>query len=169
MITTVTLGLTLAFEPTEPGAMHRDARPSRQRLLSGRLLWHIVFVSSLMVAGAFGIYSWAIGRGLSLETARTMVVNTLVVMEIFHLFSVRYVHGTSLTWQGVLGTPAALIGVTIVVVAQFGFTYLPPMQAIFESRPVSFTDGLAIVVLGIALLLLVEIEKRIASWMGRRA
>jgi hypothetical protein len=29
-----------------------------------------------------------------------MAVNTLVVMEIFDLFSVRYVHGTSLTWQG---------------------------------------------------------------------
>ena len=35
-----------------------------------------------------------------------MVVNTLVVMEIFYLFSVRYVHGPALTWQGVLGTPA---------------------------------------------------------------
>ena len=43
--------------------------------------------------------------------ARTMVVNTIVVMEIFYLFSVRYIHGPSLTWQGVLGTPAVLIGV----------------------------------------------------------
>ena len=38
-----------------------------------------------------------------------MVVNTLVVMEIFYLFSVRYVHGSSLTWRGVLGTPAVLV------------------------------------------------------------
>ena len=48
-----------------------------------------------------------------------MAVNTLVTMEIFYLFSVRYVHGASLTWQGVLGTRAVLIGVAIVVVAQF--------------------------------------------------
>ncbi len=167
MVTAVALGLTLAFEPTEAGAMRRPARPAGQPLLSGRLLWRILFVSGLMVAGAFGIYAWAVGRGLSLEAARTMVVNALVVMEIFYLFSVRYVHGTSLTWQGVLGTPAVLIGVTTVVVAQFAFTYLPPMHGIFGSRPVALPDGLAVVAVGIVLLLIVEVEKRVAARIGR--
>ncbi|ARP98759.1 cation-transporting P-type ATPase [Pseudorhodoplanes sinuspersici] len=169
MITAVALGLTLAFEPTEPGAMRRPARPANQRILSGRLLWRILFVSALMVAGTFGIYNWATERGLSLETARTMAVNTLVVMEIFYLFSVRYVHGTSLTWQGILGTRAVLIGVATVVVAQFAFTYLPPMQALFGSSPVSLTDGLAIVAVGVALLMIVETEKRIAAWVMQRS
>jgi len=168
MITAVALGLTLAFEPTEPGAMRRPARPANQRLLSAHLLWRILFVSSLMVAGTFSIYAWAIGRGLPVENARTMVVNVLVVMEIFYLFSVRYVHGTSLTWRGVLGTRAVLIGVAIVVAAQFAFTYLPALQAIFDSRPVSLPDGLTIVAVGIALLLIVEIEKRIAARARRR-
>jgi magnesium-transporting ATPase (P-type) len=168
MVTAVALGLTLAFEPTEAKAMCRPARPAKQRLLSGRLLWRILFVSALMVAGTFGVYDWATGRGLTVETARTMVVNTLVVMEIFYLFSVRYVHGTSLTWQGVFGTPAVLIGVAIVVVAQLAFTYLPPLQTVFGSRPVSLLDGLAIVGVGAVLLLIVEAEKRAAAWIGRR-
>jgi len=162
MITAVALGLTLAFEPTEPGAMRRPARPANQSILSGRLLWRILFVSVLMVAGTFGIYTWAIERGLSLETARTMAVNTIVVMEIFYLFSVRYVHGTSLTWQGVLGTRAVLIGVATIVIAQFAFTYLRPMQAIFATRSISLLDGTIIVAVGAALLVGVEIEKRIA-------
>src|SRR5690606_26704164 len=106
MITAVALGLTLAFEPTAPGTMRRPARSPNQSLLSGRLAWRILFVSVLMVAGTFGIYGWATRRGLSVDTARTLVVNALVVMEIFYLFSVRYVHGTSFTWQGVLGTRA---------------------------------------------------------------
>jgi magnesium-transporting ATPase (P-type) len=160
MITAVGLGLTLAFEPTEPGTMRRPARPAKQRLLFGRLLWRILFVSGLMVVGTFGIFAWAESRGLPVETARTMAVNTLVVMEIFYLFSVRYVHGTSLTWQGVLGTRAVLIGVAAVVLAQFAFTYLPPMQAVFGTRPVSLADGAAIVAVGVALLVIVEIEKR---------
>ncbi len=166
MVTAVALGLTLAFEPTEPGAMRRPARAPTEHLLSGRLLWRILFVSVLMVAGTFGVYAWATGRGLSVETARTMVVNTLVVMEIFYLFSVRYVHGPSMTWQGLFGTRAVLIGVATVVVAQVGFTYLPFMHAVFGSRPVDLADGAAIVAIGFALLVVVEIEKRIAALLA---
>ncbi|MEQ8355727.1 MAG: cation-transporting P-type ATPase [Kiloniellaceae bacterium] len=163
MITAVTLGLTLAFEPTEPDAMQRPARIAKRRILSGRLLWRVVLVSTLMVIGTFGIYSWAINRGLPIEAARTMVVNALVVMEIFYLFSVRYTHGTSLTWQGLLGTRAVLIGVVVVVAAQFAFTYLPPMQTVFDSRPLSILDGIAILGAGIAMILIVEIEKQVAA------
>lgn len=166
MVTTVALSITLAFEPTEPGAMLRPPRPVGEKLLSGRLLWRILFVSVLMVAGAFGTYAWATERGLPVETARTMAVNALVVMEIFYLFSVRYVHGTSLTWEGVLGTRAVLVGVALVAVAQFAFTYLPFLQRIFDSRPVAAADGLLIIGVGVALLVVVEIEKRVARRMG---
>jgi magnesium-transporting ATPase (P-type) len=163
MVTAVTLGLTLAFEPTEPGTMRRPPRKPAEPLLSGLLLWRIALVSLLFMAGAFGIFFYAVDRGLTVETARTMVVNTIVVMEIFYLFSVRYVHGPSLTWQGVLGTPAVLTGVALVVVAQLAFTYLPFMQAVLETAPVAPLDGLLIIGIGIVLLLVVELEKRVVT------
>ncbi len=166
LVTAVALGLTLAFEPTEPGTMARPARPAGERLLSGRLLWRIVFVAALMAAGTLGIYGFATARGLPLETARTMVVNAFVVMEIFYLFSVRYVHGSSLTWQGVFGTRAVLTGVASVTAAQFAFTYLPFMQAVFGARPLSLAEGLPVVATGVALLLVVEAEKRVARRLG---
>ena len=147
--------------------MRRPPRPAGGSILSGRLLWRIGFVSALMVVGTFGVYGWATGRGLPLETARTMAVNTLVVMRIFYLFSVRFLHGTALTWRGVLGTKVVLAGVAVVTAAQFAFTYLPPMQAVFASRPVAFGDGLVIVGVGVAMLLLVEIEKAVAFRAGR--
>ncbi len=164
MVTAVALGLALAFEPPEAGAMRRAPRQSGQHLLSGRLLWRIVFVSLLMVAGTFGIFTYATAQGLSIETARTMAVNTIVVMEIFYLFNVRYVHGASLTWQGVLGTPAVLIAVALVVMAQLLFTYVPVMHDTFDSRPVALADGLLIIGVGILLMIAVEIEK----WLARR-
>jgi magnesium-transporting ATPase (P-type) len=166
MVTAVALGLTLAFEPTEPGTMRRPPRPANQPILGCRLLWRIGFVSLLFVAGAFGIFFWAEARGLPIETGRTMVVNTIVVMEIFYLFSVRYVHGTALTIEGVLGTPAVLIGVTVVTAAQFVFTYVPFMHATFSTRPVTFTDGIAIVGVGVAMLVIVEIEKYIHRFIA---
>ena len=161
MVTAVALGLTLAFEPTEPGTMHRPPRPPRQPILTADLLWRTIFASLVFVAGTFGVFFWARSNGHSLESARTMVVNTLVVMEIFYLFSVRYVHGTSLTWQGVLGTPAVLIGVGTVTLCQFAFTYLPPLQSLFGTRALSFGNGLLVVAIGVALLVIVEAEKAV--------
>ena len=163
MVTAVALGLTLAFEPTEPGTMRRPPRPAKRPILSGRLLWRILFVSGLMVAGTFGVFVWATHAGLPVETARTMAVNAIVVMEIFYLFSVRYVHGSSLTWRGALGTRAVLVGVGIVVVAQFAFTYLPLSHAVFGTAPLSLVEGVIVIAVGPVLLALVETEKRVAA------
>jgi len=159
MATATTLGLTLAFEPTEPDAMQRPPRSAREPLLSRFLLWRVVFVSILFAIAAFGMFWWAESRGRSLEEARTLVVNTIVVLEVFYLFSVRYLHATSLTVEGLLGTRAVLIGVGTVVALQLAFTYLPPMQALFGTRDVSLTEGVAIVLVGVALLAILEVEK----------
>ena len=150
----------------QPHDVKRAPRRPGQSILSGRVLWRVFFVSLLMVMGTFGVFTWATERGLPVETARTMVVNAIVAMEIFYLFSVRYVHGTSLTWRGVMGTRAVLIGVTGITAAQFAFTYVPFLQRVFGSAPVAFTDGLVIVGIGIALLFIVEIEKRVARRLG---
>ena len=164
MVTAVALGLTFAFEPTEPGTMQRPPRRRTEPLLSGMVLWRVAFVSVLFVAGVYSLFFWASARGAPVEAARTIAVNSIIAMEIFYLFSVRYVHGTSLTWQGVLGTPAVLVGVAVVVASQVAFTYIPFMQRVFETHPISFGDCAAIVGVGVALLLVVETEKRIVRW-----
>jgi magnesium-transporting ATPase (P-type) len=161
LVSAAALGVTLAFEPTEPATMRRPPRLADEPILSAALLWQVAFVSLLFVAGAFSMFFTALERGQPLETARTIAVNTIVVMEIFYLFSVRYVHGTSLTWTGVLGTPAVLIGVAAVALAQLAFSYLPPMQAAFETRAVPLREGIEILGVGIAVLLVVEVEKRL--------
>lgn len=164
MVTSVGLGLVLAFEPTEPGTMRRPPRKSNEALISRFMLWRILFVSSLFAASAFGLYNYALSKGLPLEGAHTMVVNVIVVLEIFYLFSVRYVHGTSLTLQGVLGTKPVLLGVSVITLAQFAFTYVPFMNMAFGTYPLAFTDGLLVVVTGVVFLFVVECEKRFWTW-----
>ncbi len=161
MITAVALGLTLAFEPAEPGIMRRPPRAPEERLLSGFLAWRIAFVSLLFVAGVFGMFFWATARGLAVEEARTIVVNTIVVLQIFYLFEVRYLSGSSLTLRGALGTRAVLIGVSVTVAAQFAFTYASFMQFLFDTRAVALTDGLAAVGAGVLLLAVLEAEKAV--------
>lgn len=161
LILTVTLGLVLAFEPPEDNVMRRPPRRADAGLLSPFLVWRVVFVSLLFVAGALGVFFYALGRGLSVDMARTMVVNTIVVLEIFYLFNVRYLHMTSFTWRGALGTPPVLLAVAAVTAAQFAFTYWAPIQELFATEPVSFADGLLIVSVGVLVMIILEAEKHL--------
>lgn len=160
MVTAVTLGLVLAFEPAEADVMRRPPRAPGQSLLTPLLAWQVVLVSSLFALSAAGMFWWARHRGIGIEEARTIVVNTIVVQEIFYLFAIRFLRSGSLTLEGIKGTPAVLIGVGAIVILQLAFTYLPIMQTLFGTRPVAMADGMAIMATGIVLLAVLEMEKR---------
>lgn len=161
MITAVTLGIALAFEPTEENTMRRAPRPRNEALLSGELMWHIMLVASLFVVGVFSMYEYAIMKGYSETLARTIAMNTLVVLEIFHLFFIRNMYGTSLTKKAVIGTRVVWAAVIAVTLGQFAITYLPVLQVIFETQAVSFFDGLLIISVGVIVFCLIEIEKQV--------
>jgi calcium-translocating P-type ATPase len=166
MVLTVTLGLALAFEPPEAGVMRRPPRRPDAPLISPFMLWRIGFVSLLFTAGAFGIFTWAMQHGFDVETARTMVVNTICVMEVFYLFNVRYLHATSITSIGVRGTPAVLWSIVAVVLAQLAFTYAPWMQALFDTRAVPLAEGLLIIAIGVVMMVVLEAEKSLLRRFG---
>ncbi|MGB7755307.1 MAG: HAD-IC family P-type ATPase [Salinisphaera sp.] len=161
MVTAVTLGIALAFEPTEEKTMRRPPRPRNEPLLTGGLIWHIMLVATLFLMGVFGVYNYAVDRGYSIDLARTIAMNTLVVMEIFHLFFIRNMHGTSLTWKAVRGTKAVWAAVIVVTAGQFAITYVPVLKAIFSTASVPFLDGVVIIGIGVMLFAIIEIEKQI--------
>ncbi len=167
MVSSVGLAMALAFEPPEPQVMRRPPRAPGEPILSRLLIWRIVFVSSLFAAGIFGGYELALVQGADVETARTVSVNTLVAMEIFYLFNVRYLHGASLTWAGMQGTRPVLIAVGGVVLLQLAFSYAPFMHFVFESRPIPLALGLQAAATGILVFLVVEAEKLLMRRFSR--
>jgi magnesium-transporting ATPase (P-type) len=96
-----------------------------------------------------------------------MAINTLVVLEIFHLFFIRNIHSTSLTWAAARGTRAVWTVVVAITAAQFAVTYLPPLQAVLGTMPVSLMDGLLIIAIGAAFFALIEIEKQVRLGLRR--
>jgi magnesium-transporting ATPase (P-type) len=161
MITAVTLGIALAFEPTEANTMKRPPRSRQEPLLNGALVWHIILVGTLFLLAIFGIHTYAINQGYSEEMARTLAMNTLVVMKIFHLFFIRNIYSTSLNWRAALGTKAVWLAVILVTLGQFAITYLPILQTVFETEAVALPDGMIIIALGVMLFVCVEIEKQL--------
>ena len=160
MITAVTLGIALAFEPADEGTMRRPPRPRTQALLSGGLLWHIVFVACLFLACVFGIYEYAIAQGYSENLARTIAMNTLVALEIFHLLFIRNMNLKSLSLESVRGTRVLWLAIVTVAIGQAAITYIPWFQSVFETEAVKVFDVALIVILGMFVFLIIELEKQ---------
>jgi magnesium-transporting ATPase (P-type) len=164
MITAVTLALALAFEDAEPDIMQRRPRDPREPLLTGFLVWRIIFVGLLLVAGGMGMFLWELDQGASIEAARTAAVNAVLIGEVFYLFNMRSLTGPVLNPDGFLGNRYVLWAIGLLLVCQALFTYLPAMQALFGTEGLPLAAWLRILGFGVAVLLLVEAEK----WLVRR-
>ena len=120
------------------------------------------------IAGAFGLFEWSSSQGASLDHARTVAVNAFVAMEIGYLFNCRALN-RSLLSVGLFTNRLLLAGVAGTIALQLAFTYLPIMNAAFQSAPLTWSDWVAVVALGVAIYLVVGTEKWISARVNRRA
>jgi magnesium-transporting ATPase (P-type) len=168
MVTAVTLALALAFEPPERDVMTRAPRNPREPILSRFLLWRIVFVSTILSLGTFALFIYYREQGASVELARTIAVNTLVLFEIFYLFSSRHLIDSAANIEGIVGNRYVLYTVGLLVILQLLFTYLPPMQHLFGTVNLGLADWRNVLVVATSVFVLVEIEKLILRRRLRR-
>ena len=166
MVTAVTLALALAFEPAEDKVMQRPPRDPGAPILSRHLVWRIIFVSLIIVAGIFGLYYYHLMQGASLEYARTVAVNTLVMFEVFYLFNARYIVASSWSWVGITGNRHALMAIGVLCVLQMAFTYVPHAQHIFGTVAIGAQTWLSIVLVASSVFVLVELEKALLRRKG---
>jgi cation-transporting P-type ATPase F len=168
MITAVTLGVALAFEPGGQHVMQRSPTVSREPLMSSLVLWRTAFVSLLMFAGIMFVFTFVLSER-SVEYARTASVNTLVLFEIVYLLSARHSERSSLGAAGITGNPVLFGVIGIVVFFQLLFTFAPPFQFLFESRALNAQTWLLIGLAGAFVFLVVELEKGLRRWSAGRA
>ncbi|SDH80822.1 plasma-membrane calcium-translocating P-type ATPase [Pseudomonas benzenivorans] len=161
MVTSSTLGLALAFEPAEPGLMGRPPRDPAESLLSAFFVWRVAMVSLLMMAAALGLFLWEMQRGTSLESARTMAVNTVVVCEMFYLLSSRHIFASVLYRGGLLGNPTVLLAIAACLALQLLYTYAPPLQQVFGATALAADEWLRVLLAGLLLFSVAELEKAV--------
>ena len=159
MVTAVTLALSLAFEPAESDIMKRRPRAHHEPLLSRFLVWRVIFVSLILLAGTFGLFWDAQTAGYSQARSQTIAVNTLVMFEIFYLFNSRYLLQPVFSRAGFFGNRYVLYAIGVLLILQLLYTYLPVMQALFGSSQLMPADWLKVIVVAMTIFLLVEAEK----------
>jgi magnesium-transporting ATPase (P-type) len=161
MVTTVTLALALAFESPERDIMNRPPHQPGEGMMSRFILWRTVMVSILFVIGTFTLFRWQLDGGATLELARTVAVNTIVMCEIFYLFNVRRMGRAGTGGSSLMDLRPALMASALVLMFQVAFTYLPAMQSLFGTAPLTAWHWLVITAVAFGVYLVVELEKRL--------
>jgi len=169
MVTAVTLALALAFERPERDIMGRPPRDPAEPLLTRFVVWRVLFVGLLLVAGGLGLFLWELEHGASLEFARTAAVNAVLVGEAFYLFNVRSFTDPILNREGFLGNRYVLLVIVLMLGCQALFTYLPAMHTLFRTEALDPASWARIFAFGVGVLLVVEAEKALLKKIGHGA
>ncbi len=158
-LTDTLLGLSLAFEPKESDVMTRPPRAPQQPLLTRALMMRSGLVAGIMLCGGLGLFYWELHVNQSgLPTARTVAVNTIVLVQIAYLFNCRSLT-RSIRAIGWFTNRWAIIGSLAMLGAQLIFTYLPVMHRLFHSAPLSLAAWGRIAGVAVLACVAVEFEK----------
>ncbi len=132
--TAVLLGLTLAFEPRESGAMTRPPRRPEAPLLSRPLLARMTVCGITLLAATWAAFLLEQSAGGTDAVARTAAVNALVGLQVVYLFACR--SSTRSAWRlGLWTNRVLLLGVGLQVLAQALLVYAPAVQDLFGTAP----------------------------------
>lgn len=167
MVTAITLALALAFEWGEDNIMLRPPRPPQQSFITSALLVRLLLVVIVVAAIIFWLFSRHLQDGASVEYARTLAVNTLVLFEAFYLINSRHIFQSSITARSFKHSGPVVLAIIAVIMLQLGFTYLPISQNLFALVSIGWQDWLYIALLTCPILFIVEFEKLLSRQWRR--
>jgi magnesium-transporting ATPase (P-type) len=171
MVTSVALGLVISFEPHELDVMNRAPRAMDRSILTSFGIWRVAFVGLALLAYTLWAFFWMKAHGASDQLARTVAVNAITIGQVFYLLNSRYLLDSSLSLKAHLGNRYLPLGIGAVVILQLLFTYLPPLQRLFDNEAIPLWVWPWLFAGGLVFFLVVEAEKLVIRSSGplRRA
>ncbi|MDW8245253.1 MAG: HAD-IC family P-type ATPase [Sandaracinaceae bacterium] len=163
MSTALLLGTSLIFEVREPGLMQRPPRSPKESLIDRNLLIRTILVSLAMGITAFALFEAAQSHGEKIEAARTLAMNTVVVVEVGYLFACRSLRHT-LFQIGFFTNPWVFGASFLMLITQLGITYLPFFNRILHTGPIEWWWWVVLSGLGFLVYLAAELKK--VLWKG---
>jgi Ca2+-transporting ATPase len=149
-------GLALAAEPAESRVMRRPPRPPGESVFAHGLWQHALFVGLLMGALCLGVQAWAVHGGNA--HWQTMVFTVLTFAQMAHVLAIRS-ERESLFTQGLSSNWPLLGAVALTLALQLAVIYVPWLQPVFRTAPLTAAELAICVALAAVLFGAVEAEK----------
>ncbi|MBL0740482.1 calcium-translocating P-type ATPase, PMCA-type [Chryseolinea lacunae] len=156
-------GLALASEPSEPDIMNRPPRSPKENIFANGMGRHIIVFGFLMGAVTLAM------EALALHTGdmhwQTMTFTVLCFSQLGHVVAIRSEH-SSIFRIGLLSNKPMLGALAITIGLQLAVIYVPFLNTIFKTQPLTFGELLLTLAVSSVVFLGVEVEKLL--WKKKR-
>jgi magnesium-transporting ATPase (P-type) len=122
------------------------------------LIERTVLVSLLISVGVLWEFRQALEQGASLEKARTLAMTTMVFFQFFQAWNSRSEY-QSIFRISPVSNPFLFYGMIAAVLSQLVVVYVPSLQWVFRTEPITGTEWLQILLLALTVVVAVEVDK----------
>ena len=155
----------LALEPSHSDIMKRKPRDPKESMPSRPLMIYTLGIAATIVAGTLGMYIITLQSNPDLSYARTVAFVGLGFFTVYNAYSSRSLQ-ESVFRMNPLGNKTLLIGIAASILAILAVVYIPFMQFIFETRPLTSESWILILITGLVVVLAAEVMKKILSGLS---
>ncbi|MHB8917305.1 MAG: calcium-translocating P-type ATPase, SERCA-type, partial [Desulfocucumaceae bacterium] len=159
--------LALGVDPADRDIMNRKPRPPEESIFAQGLLWRALGSGSFIALCVLAVFwaAWA-GSG-NLDLARTMAFNSLVLSQLFFVFTCRS-ERHSIIELGLLTNPKLVLAVLCSGALQVAVIYSPFMRTVFHTVPLDAPQWLFILAVSALPTVTGIIYRQIRVKAGRR-
>lgn len=168
MVSAITIQLAFIFEPAEAGLMLRPPRSNTAGMMNKHDIFQLAYVSVLISGIGLIAHDWLLRTGsVSPAVASTMMVNIIILGKIFYLFNIRT--SSLVISKQFFSNPKAFAIIGLMMVLQLGLTYLPFMQHVMRTAPMTWREWGIAIGAGVITLIVTECDKLIRIGLRKRA
>ena len=153
--------IALGLEKEEENIMSRLPRDPKKNLFADGLWWKIMIEGAML--GMFTLLAFSIGNRLySVEVGRTMAFLTLGILELVHSFNIK--SEESIFKIGIFENKYLIGALVLGVILQVIVVVVSPLAQVFSLVPLTGIQWLYTVLIAIAPIPIVEIQKAVNGY-----
>ena len=158
--------IPLGLEPKHRDVLTEPPRRAKTGIIYSGMLARIAFMALIMSMLTFFVFLWQLPL-VGLEKARAIAFTSLVAMQWFNAINARS-DRQSIFKLGFFSNRLLIGGIAAAVLLQLMVIYLPPLQNVFYTVPLTAYDWSIILLLALVVLVVEELRKFIAPKLFSR-
>lgn len=163
LVTNGIQGVGMAFEPGEGDSLRRKPRPPGEPIFNRLMLERLAIAVLVVGVGGFLVYDLAMRFGASVESARNLLLLTMVLFENFHVGNCRSETRSAFAFSP-LRSPMLFLGTLGALLIHLVGMYSAGLQDILATQPVDWRSWAVALAVGASIVPVVESHKLWRRW-----